>query len=164
MTLWGGRFDEAPDRRLWDFTVTVTDRRLLADDVEGSIAHASMLRHVGLLSEVEHEAIHQGLLRILADAHDGTFEFVESDEDVHSAVERRLVELAGDAGAKLHTGRSRSRARLATRSQPVMPPQFDASGWIHDSFDSSKACSNSIIVCRFSPMASGMPVVCAMRP
>ncbi|MDH3517614.1 MAG: argininosuccinate lyase, partial [Acidimicrobiia bacterium] len=108
MTLWGGRFDEAPDRRLWDFTVTVTDRRLLADDVEGSIAHASMLRHVGLLSEVEHEAIHQGLLRILADAHDGTFEFVESDEDVHSAVERRLVELVGDAGAKLHTGRSRN--------------------------------------------------------
>ncbi len=108
MTLWGGRFEEAPDRIMWDYTVTESDRRLLGDDVEGSIAHAEMLHHVGLLSDDEHEAIHRGLLTILADARDGTFEFLATDEDVHSAVERRLVELVGEAGGKLHTGRSRN--------------------------------------------------------
>ncbi len=108
VTLWGGRFSERPDRVLWDYTVSPTDRRLLADDVEGSIAHVEMLHTVGLLDDDEHEALHMGLLRIRADAGDGTFEFLDSDEDVHSAVERRLVELVGDVGGKLHTGRSRN--------------------------------------------------------
>lgn len=108
MTLWGGAFGESPDRLVWEYTVSHTDRRLLADDVEGSIAHASMLRHVELISEAEHDALQRGLLRILADARDGTFEFLESDEDVHSAVERRLIELIGEPAKKLHTGRSRN--------------------------------------------------------
>lgn len=108
MTLWSGRFDEAPSDILWRFTVSHTDRRLLAFDVRGSIAHVGMLHRVGLLSETEHDEIHRGLLTILADADDGTFEFLDTDEDVHSAVERRLVELVGEVGKKLHTGRSRN--------------------------------------------------------
>ncbi len=108
MTLWGGRFEEAPGRTLWEFTVSDSDRRLLADDVEGSIAHAAMLNHVGLLSDEEHGAIESGLSMILTSARDGTFEFLATDEDVHSAVERRLTELVGEVGKKLHTGRSRN--------------------------------------------------------
>jgi argininosuccinate lyase len=88
--------------------VSHADRRLLEFDVEGSIAHVAMLRDVRLITPDEHETIHRGLLSILADARDGTFEFAEGDEDVHSAVERRLVELVGDVGGKLHTGRSRN--------------------------------------------------------
>jgi argininosuccinate lyase len=108
MTLWGGRFEAEPSDVLWRFTVDGTDRRLLVDDIEGSLAHAAMLHRVRLLSDDEHEAIHAGLLRLLADAHDGTFEFAESDEDVHTAVERALVGMVGEPGRKLHTGRSRN--------------------------------------------------------
>ena len=108
MTLWGGRFDEDPSDVLWEYTVSDADRRLLVDDIEGSIAHVGMLARTGLLDPAEHDQILAGLRRIQADALDGTFEFLESDEDVHSAVERRLIELVGDAGKKLHTGRSRN--------------------------------------------------------
>jgi argininosuccinate lyase len=108
MTLWSGRFSERPSELLWRYTVSHADRRLLGVDVEGSIAHVAMLKSVRLLTPDEHEAIHRGLVRILADANDGTFEFTEGDEDVHSAVERRLIELVGDVGKKLHTGRSRN--------------------------------------------------------
>jgi len=107
-TLWGGRFGEGPDAVLWDYTVSYADRRLLVDDVEGSLAHVGMLHAVGLLDDGEHETLHEGLVVILADARDGTFEFLPSDEDVHAAVERRLVELVGEGGKKLHTGRSRN--------------------------------------------------------
>ncbi len=108
MTLWGGRFDEGPSELLWDYTVSVADRRLLVDDVEGSIAHVGMLAKVGILAAQEYEDIIAGLRRIQADALDGTFEFLDTDEDVHSAVERRLIELVGEVGKKLHTGRSRN--------------------------------------------------------
>ncbi len=108
MTLWGGRFEERPSDVLWEYTVSTADRRLLVDDVEGSIAHIGMLAKVGLLAPDEHETILAGLRRIQADALDGTFEFLDTDEDVHSAVERRLIELVGEAGKKLHTGRSRN--------------------------------------------------------
>jgi argininosuccinate lyase len=93
---------------MWRFTVDHTDRRLLEIDVEGSIAHVAMLRKVGLLNEGEHSTIADGLSLILADARNGSFAFLDTDEDVHSAVERRLVELVGEVGEKLHTGRSRN--------------------------------------------------------
>lgn len=108
MTLWGGRFEEGPSDVLWRYTVDHSDRRLLVEDLEGSIAHAGMLHRAGLLSDADHEAIHRGLLELLSDARDGSFEFSESDEDVHSAVERALVERIGEAGRRLHTGRSRN--------------------------------------------------------
>lgn len=108
MTLWGGRFSEQPSDLLWSYTVDHADRRLLEVDVEGSLAHVDMLHRVGLLTDDEHKAIERGLRQIKADARDGSFVFAEGDEDVHSAVERRLVELVGDIGEKLHTGRSRN--------------------------------------------------------
>ncbi len=108
MTLWGGRFSEGPDEVLWNYTVSYADRRLLDVDVEGSLAHVAMLGRVGILLEDEAAALTAGLRAILHEARSGTFEFLESDEDVHSAVERRLVEIAGEVGRKLHTGRSRN--------------------------------------------------------
>ena len=108
MTLWSGRFDEKPDDILWSFTVDASDRRLLADDLTGSIAHVKMLASVGILSDDESGAIRDGLEVIAQEARSGSFEFKESDEDVHSAVERRLEELIGELAGKLHTGRSRN--------------------------------------------------------
>ena len=109
MTLWsGGRFDEAPDDVLWRFTVDHEDRRLLAVDVRGSIAHARMLGAVGLLGPQDTATITEALEQIAGEADAGTFAWLETDEDVHSAVERRLGELVGDLAGRLHTGRSRN--------------------------------------------------------
>jgi len=93
---------------MWNFTVSVADRRLLADDIEGSLAHVAMLGEVGILSKQETEAITAGLRTISEEAGSGGFIFSDDDEDVHSAVERRLIELIGPVGGKLHTGRSRN--------------------------------------------------------
>ena len=98
MTLWGGRFNERPDDVLWAYTASHTDRRLLEVDVEGSIAHVGMLGKVGILSVEEVATLGDGLRAILTEAQAGVFEFLDSDEDVHSAVERRLLELIGEVG------------------------------------------------------------------
>lgn len=109
MSLWtGGRFDDGPADALWRFTVDGSDRRLLEVDVLGSIAHVTMLGEVGVVSVDEAASLVEGLHRILAEAEDGDFPWDEGDEDVHSAVERRLGELVGPIAGKLHTGRSRN--------------------------------------------------------
>jgi argininosuccinate lyase len=108
VTLWGGRFEEGPAELLWRFTVDHSDRRLLGDDIRGSLAHAAMLTEVGILSEAESDEIRNGLGEILAEEDAGSFEWIAGDEDVHSAVERRLGELIGANAGKLHTGRSRN--------------------------------------------------------
>jgi argininosuccinate lyase len=108
MTLWGGRFEEAPADALWRFTVDDSDRRLLADDVAGSLAHASVLGEAGLLSTEEAALIRSGLEQVHDEAESGSFIFVPTDEDVHTAVERRLGELVGAVSGKLHMGRSRN--------------------------------------------------------
>ncbi len=108
MTLWGGRFEERPDDVLWEFTADPIDRRLLEVDIEGSIAHVTMLGEVGILTSEEAGSIRAALESVLDEARAGGFEFHDGDEDVHSAVERRLGELVGDLAGKLHTGRSRN--------------------------------------------------------
>ncbi len=104
--MWGGRFSEGPAEALWKFTVDESDRRLLADDLDGSLAHVRMLGASGILEEADVTAIIGGLEQIRGTA--DVFEFRDSDEDVHTAVERRLYELIGDVAGKLHTGRSRN--------------------------------------------------------
>lgn len=89
-----------------DFTGDISDRRLLEVDIRGSLAHVAMLGDIGIISTEESTRLTTGLSEILDDV-DG-FEFVETDEDVHTAVERRLGELVGDVAGKLHTGRSRN--------------------------------------------------------
>jgi argininosuccinate lyase len=108
VTLWGGRFESEPDRILWDYTVTDVDRRLLAEDIRGSIAHVGMLGDVGLIPLADVRTMTDGLSRILEEAERGEFAFLDTDEDVHAAVERRLIEVVGDIGRALHTGRSRN--------------------------------------------------------
>ena len=106
MTLWGGRFGDGMSDITRRFTGDTSDRRLLEFDIEGSIAHVEMLGDTAIIAADEAATLMTGLRQILDDAAD--FEFVETDEDVHTAVERRLGELVGEVAGKLHTGRSRN--------------------------------------------------------
>ncbi|MEQ1573429.1 MAG: argininosuccinate lyase [Vicinamibacterales bacterium] len=109
MTLWSGRFDGAPDPAAFDFGVSFGfDRALFEDDVTGSLAWAAALAAAGVLAPEDSSAIIAGLQAILEEGR-RTAGFVSGpDEDVHSFVERKLVERIGDAGRRLHTGRSRN--------------------------------------------------------
>ena len=92
-----------------DFTESIGfDRRLWADDIAGSTAHVQMLAHVGLMSPSDAAKVSDALAVVHAEMSGGTFEFVESDEDIHTAIERRVTQIAGEPGARLHTGRSRN--------------------------------------------------------
>ncbi len=108
MTLWGGRFHGSMAGDTWDFTVDDSDRRLLEADVRGSIAHVEMLGKQEIIPAELADRLRTGLEEILGEAREGTFGFEESDEDVHTAVERRLGELVGEIAGMLHTGRSRN--------------------------------------------------------
>ncbi len=107
--LWGGRFSEPTAAEMRRFNDSFRfDRRLADVDITGSIAWASALAQAGLISETEHAELVRGLELVRAEFANGTFVALESDEDIHTAVERRLRELIGDAALKLHTGRSRN--------------------------------------------------------
>lgn len=106
---WGGVFDEATDRRVEEFTESVSfDRRLYAHDIAGSAAHARMLAKVGLITHDEFRQIEQGLHDIRQEIEQGRFPFSAELEDIHMHVERALIDRIGDTGRKLHTGRSRN--------------------------------------------------------
>ena len=107
--LWAGRFTEPTDALVERFTESVSvDHRIAKHDIRGSIAHATMLAAVGVLSEADRDAIVSGLEAILADVEAGAFEWRTSLEDVHMNVESALTDRIGDAGKRLHTGRSRN--------------------------------------------------------
>ncbi|HVL07277.1 MAG TPA: argininosuccinate lyase [Acidimicrobiales bacterium] len=109
MTLWAGRLEGGPAEELWAFTASLdVDRRLAADDVAGSRAHVRGLARAGILSEEDAGAVLGALDTVDEELSSGTFVFSATDEDVHTAVERRVTELAGPAGGRLHTGRSRN--------------------------------------------------------
>ncbi|MEI6402654.1 MAG: argininosuccinate lyase [Actinomycetota bacterium] len=108
-TLWHGRFEGGPAAELMAFTESLSfDQRLWPDDIEGSRAHVRGLARTGIISDLERDQVLAALDTVAAELGDGTFVFAPSDEDIHTAVERRVTELAGAAGAKLHTGRSRN--------------------------------------------------------
>jgi argininosuccinate lyase len=107
--LWAGGFAGAPDPGMWAYTSSLaTDRRLWRQDVAGSRAHVRSLVGAGVLEVGEGKLLLDGLARVAGELAAGRFAFSDGDEDVHSAVERRLTELAGPVGGKLHTGRSRN--------------------------------------------------------
>ena len=107
--MWGGRFSEPTDAFVEAFTASVEfDKRLALVDIQGSRAHAKMLHKIGILSADEHSAIETGLEQIRQEISDGEFNWSVSLEDVHMNIESRLTQLIGDAGKKLHTGRSRN--------------------------------------------------------
>lgn len=106
---WGGRFSEPTDAFVEGFTASVLfDKRLYHHDVEGSIAHATMLAKVGVLTEMERDAIVQGLKEIRAEIERGEFQWSVKLEDVHMNIESALTARIGITGKKLHTGRSRN--------------------------------------------------------
>ncbi len=107
--MWGGRFQEQTDEFVEAFTASVEfDQRLAMVDIQGSLAHARMLQHVGVLSAEELAQIEQGLTQIEQEVQSGDFAWSVKLEDVHMNIESRLTQLIGDAGKKLHTGRSRN--------------------------------------------------------
>jgi argininosuccinate lyase len=107
--MWSGRLGSRTSRRVEEYTTSIAaDRRLYGDDIEGSIAHLHMLRSVGLVSPVDARAIETGLRDIRREFDRNTFVVDDGDEDIHSAIERRLFEVAGEVAGRLHTGRSRN--------------------------------------------------------
>jgi argininosuccinate lyase len=107
--LWHGRFESGPSPELMAFSESLSfDRRLWADDIAGSKAHVAGLLASGLIEEADAQALQSALDQTAAEFAAGRFAFAPGDEDIHTAVERRVTELAGDAGARLHTGRSRN--------------------------------------------------------
>jgi len=109
MTLWGSRFSGKTDPGAWALNASLGfDRRLALEDVRASVAWARALEQVGVITSAECRHIHSGLEKIRTEFENGGFDFQESDEDIHTAVERRLGELIGPAAGKLHTGRSRN--------------------------------------------------------
>src|SRR5688572_26418409 len=108
-TLWGGRFAQKLDQLAWDLNTSLPiDKRLALQDVEGSRAWADAIHCAGILTEKEHGSISLGLAAIKEELSSGRFSYAASDEDIHTAIERRLTELIGEAAGKLHTGRSRN--------------------------------------------------------
>ena len=109
MSLWGGRFSEPSDEELRLLNDSIRfDRALYAEDIEGSMAYARVLAEAGVISAGEAETIVEGLRDVLQEFDSDRFELAAGDEDIHTAVERRLIEIVGDVGGKLHTGRSRN--------------------------------------------------------
>ncbi|MEM9254842.1 MAG: argininosuccinate lyase [Pseudomonadota bacterium] len=126
--LWGGRFSEATDSFVQQFTASVSfDRRMAEEDIAGSLAHARMLAQVGVLSQGELTAISDGLEQVRTEIRDGSFEWSESLEDVHMNIESRLTDLIGVTGKKLHTGRSRN-DQVATDIRLYLRGAMDAIG------------------------------------
>ncbi|MCB1474222.1 MAG: argininosuccinate lyase, partial [Rhodobiaceae bacterium] len=107
--MWGGRFSRGPDAVMEAINASIDfDRRLFAQDIAGSRAHADMLAKQGIISSEDAEAINHGLNTILSEIEAGTFEFSRALEDIHMNVEARLADLIGPAAGRLHTARSRN--------------------------------------------------------
>ena len=107
--LWGGRFTKETDKLVYDFNASISfDKRFYEQDIRGSIAHVTMLAKQGIITGEEKEQIIKGLESIRTDVENGTLKITEEYEDIHSFVEASLIDRIGEAGKKLHTGRSRN--------------------------------------------------------
>ncbi len=109
MKLWGGRFTKETNQLVHNFNASLSfDQKFYKEDIEGSIAHVTMLAKQGILSDEDKDSIINGLKSIRQDIDNGTLTFTAEHEDIHSFVEAHLIERIGDAGKRLHTGRSRN--------------------------------------------------------
>ena len=124
--MWGGRFADGPDAIMEAINASIGfDRRLAAQDIAGSRAHAAMLAATGIVSDKDAEAMREGLLTVLSEIEEGTFSFSTALEDIHMNVEARLKELIGEPAGRLHTGRSRN-DQVATDFKLWVRDQLDA--------------------------------------
>ena len=125
-TMWGGRFAAGPDAIMEAINASIGfDRRLYAQDIRGSRAHAAMLAATGIISDSDAEAIGKGLLTVLSEIEAGDFPFRTALEDIHMNVEARLKEIIGEPAGRLHTGRSRN-DQVATDFRLWVRDQCDA--------------------------------------
>jgi argininosuccinate lyase len=109
MTLYKGRIPSQASSSLKNFTYSIIfDKRLAPFDIKASIAHVNQLEQIGIITTVERDILAAALNQVLKEIESGEFKFLETDEDIHTAIERRVIEIAGTPGAKLHTGRSRN--------------------------------------------------------
>ena len=109
MKLWSGRFGKDTDALVDALNASIPfDQRLYKEDIQGSQAHAAMLAKQGIITDEDNEAIQKGLAQILLDIEKGEMEFKLDQEDIHMNIESRLTEQIGQAGKRLHTGRSRN--------------------------------------------------------
>ncbi len=121
--LWGGRFTKETDKLVYNFNASISfDQKFYEEDIDGSIAHVTMLAKVGILTDAEKDEIIKTLQEIKAEVTEGKLKITDTYEDIHSFVEANLIERLGDTGKKLHTGRSRNDQvaldmRLYTRKQ-----------------------------------------------
>lgn len=107
--LWGGRFTKETDQLVYNFNASIGfDQKFYKQDIQGSIAHVTMLAHCGILTKEEKDQIISGLNSILTDVESGALKITSEYEDIHSFVEANLIDRIGEAGKKLHTGRSRN--------------------------------------------------------
>ena len=107
--LWGGRFQKSTDKKVDDFNSSIRfDKRMYKQDIKGSVAHATMLGRQNIIPKEDSDKIVAELKNILKDIEDGKVEFEIDAEDIHMNIEKILIERIGDAGKRLHTGRSRN--------------------------------------------------------
>ena len=148
--LWHGRFSSGPAEELLAFTESLSfDKRLWKDDIAGSLAHVKGLGHAGILPLSEVSQIESALQQVASEFANGTFEFVAGEEDIHTSIERRVTQIAGPVGGKVHTGRSRNdqcvtalrlwtKRELATLAErlialcDVLTQRADLAGWGSD--------------------------------
>jgi len=139
-TLWGGRYRGVTDELMWAFNASIAyDRRLAQVDIRGSMAYARALGQAGVLAPEEVQALTQGLQRVADEFDRGEFTFAPTDEDIHTAVERRLGEVVGAVAGKLHTGRSRN-DQVATDIRLFLMDELAALG------DALRHVQSSIVV------------------
>ena len=109
MKLWGGRFTENTSKIMEEFNASISfDKRMYKEDIAGSCAHCKMLAKQGIIADNEKDIIIEGLKKIEKEIDNGEFVFSISDEDIHMSIEKRLIQIVGAVGGKLHTARSRN--------------------------------------------------------
>ena len=163
--LWGGRFTKTTDDLVYEFNASIGfDQRFFHEDVEGSIAHVTMLAKVGILTDSERDQIIACLKQIVDDVDSGKLEITSEYEDVHSFVEANLIDRIGDTGKKLHTGRSRNDQvaldmRLYTRKQVLAVGEL-LDHFLHTIYDVMEANVDTIMP-GFTHLQKAQPVTLA---
>ncbi|MFD2740383.1 argininosuccinate lyase [Sulfitobacter aestuarii] len=143
--MWGGRFAAGPDAIMEAINASISfDKRMAAQDIAGSRAHAAMLAATGILSDSDADAIREGLLTILSEIECGDFAFSAALEDIHMNVEARLKEVIGEPAGRLHTGRSRN-DQVAT----------DFKLWVRDQLDAAESGLSALIVALLGQAEAG---------
>ena len=163
--LWGGRFTKETDQLVYNFNASISfDQRFYEQDIKGSIAHVMMLCKQGILTEEEKKAIIAGLESILDDVQSGKLEISDKYEDIHSFVEANLIDRIGDAGKKLHTGRSRNDQvaldmKLYTRGE-ILALQGLVKEMLHELLEIMKANTETIMP-GFTHLQKAQPITLA---